>query len=49
MLHQVIKHVYTTLMMLWSSFITAQNVQSKGDSEVLDLQELKIVKPSDIR
>ena len=43
-----IKHVYTTLMTLWSSFITPQSVQSlKEIQKVLDLPELKIVKLSD--
>ena len=45
-----IKHVYTTLMTLWSSFISLQNMQSlKEIQKVLDLPELIIVKPSDTR
>ena len=42
-----IKHVYTTLMMLWSSFLSFQNMQSlKEIQKVLYLPDLKILKPS---
>ena len=43
-----IKHVYTTLMTLWKFFhYYPKHAVIKGDSEVIDLPELKIVKPSD--
>ena len=43
-----IKHVYTTLMTLWKFFhYSPKHAVIKGDSEVIDLPELKIVKPSD--
>ena len=43
-----IKHVYTTLMTLWKFFhYSPKRAVIKGDSEILDLPELKIVKLSD--
>ena len=46
-----IMHVYTTLMMLWKSFHhSLKRAESlKVIQKVLDLPELKIVKPSDTR
>ena len=44
-----IKHVYTTLMTLWKFFHYSQKCAEslKEIQKVLDLPELKIVKPSD--
>ena len=44
-----IKHVYTTLMTLWKFFhYSPKHAESlKEIQKVLDLPELKIVKPSD--
>ena len=45
-----IKHVYTTLMMLWKFFhYSPKRAELKEIQKVLDLPELKIVKPSDTR
>ena len=46
-----IKHVYTTLMMLWKFFHYSQKCAEslKEIHKVLYLPELKIVKPSDTR
>ena len=46
-----VKHVYTTLMTLWKFFhYSPKRAESlKGIQKVLDLPELKIVKPSDTR
>ena len=46
-----IKHVYTTLMMLWKFFHYSPKCAErlKEIQNVLDLPELKIVKPSDTR
>ncbi len=46
-----IKHVYSTLMMLWKFFhYSPKRAESlKEIQKVLDLPELKIVKPSDTR
>ena len=46
-----IKHVYTTLMMLWKFFhYSPKRAESlKEIQKVLDLPELKIMKPSDTR
>ena len=46
-----IKHVYSTMMMLWKVFhySTKRTESLKEFQKVLDLPELKIVKPSDTR
>ena len=45
-----IMHVYTTLMTLWKFFhYSPKRTESKEIQKVLDLPELKIVKPSDTR
>ena len=46
-----IKHVYTTLMTLWKFFHCSPKCAEslKEIQKVLDLPELKIVKPSDTR
>ena len=46
-----IKHVYTTLMMLWKFFHYSPKIAEslKEIQKVLDLPEVKIVKPLDTR